>query len=86
MVWHNWFIEELKNEMHHLRIGERRERKIEKSLHIFLEQETINYFLFNFLFKVKGIALKYQYLKDHDNNRLTGMITVLAQEVLHNKY
>ena len=46
MVLHNWFIEELKNEMHHLRIGERRERKIEKSLHIFLEQETINYFLF----------------------------------------
>ncbi|RMX54742.1 hypothetical protein pdam_00025050, partial [Pocillopora damicornis] len=29
---------------------------------------------------------KYQYLKDHNNNSPTGMITVMNQEILHNKY
>ena len=28
---------------------------------------------------------KYQYLKDHNNNCPTGMITVMNQEILHNK-
>ena len=26
MVWHHWFIEELKNEIHQLRIGKGREK------------------------------------------------------------
>ena len=31
-------------------------------------------------------SLKYQYLKYCDNNCLTGMITILNQEILHNKH
>ena len=31
-------------------------------------------------------SLKYQYLKDRNNNSLSGMITTLAEEILPDKY
>ena len=31
-------------------------------------------------------SLKYQYLKDNNNNSLSGMITLLNREIVRNKY
>ena len=36
--------------------------------------------------ELENESLICQYLKDHNNDSLSGMITVLNHEILHNKY